>query len=430
MFIYLFNPENDLSLANFSANYMPPASAVRMAREMALLPIWYAGSENRFTGNAGDDVESLQGIVEEERDVPGNLTGVTINQREIGEGITVIAEGEENLAFFDRMKELFDLKVSLVPMSSLASYPDAVIVPWGWNPSLVRTLQVSGASECHLPSIQELKRLRGYTHRKHAVETLANLKSLDERLTGESRYVTSIEELLTYLESVSGDKVLKMPLSGSGKGLIWILGGITDKQVDWCRRVIRGQGGVVVEPIWDRVRDFAMEFWLDDGLARFAGYSLFRTAASGAYMGNELLADARIEEVLASYLPVSLLHRIRERLLQLLPTRFPRYRGYTGVDMMVCASPEGYMLHPCVEINMRMNMGVVSHSFHERYVQPGAEGMFMVDYFKRPDSALSFQRKMEREYPLTVKDNKVASGYLPLTPVTAETRYTAYIVVR
>ncbi len=395
MFIYLFNPENDLALANFSANYMPPVSAVRMAREMALLPIWYAGSEK------------------------------SSNE----EGITVIADVEGNLTFLERMKELFDLKVSLVPMSSLASYPDAVIVPWGWNPSLVRELQLFGVSECCLPSIQELEQLRGYAHRKHAVETLVDLRSLDERFTGEPRYVTSVEELLTYLELVPGDKVLKMPLSGSGKGLIWILGGITDKQVDWCRRVIRGQGGVVVEPIWDRVRDFAMEFWLDNGTAKFAGYSLFRTAASGAYMGNELLTDARIEELLGSYLPISLFHQLRESLLQLLPNRFPRYRGYVGVDMMVCATSEEYKAHPCVEINMRMNMGVVSHTFYERYVQPDVEGMFTVDYFKRSGDALSFRREMEREHPLTVKDNKIASGYLPLTPVTEDTRYAAYVVI-
>jgi hypothetical protein len=172
-----------------------------------------------------------------------------------------------------------------------------------------------------------------------------------------------------------------------------------------------------------------MEFWLDNGTARFAGYSLFRTAASGAYMGNELLTDARIEEVLALYLPVSLLHRIRESLLQLLPTRFLRYRGYVGVDMMVCASPGGYKVHPCVEINMRMNMGVASRAFHERHVQPGAEGMFKVDYFKRQGDALSFHHEMERDHPLTVKANKIASGYLSLTPVTADTRYVAYAVI-
>ncbi|MDI9521754.1 MAG: hypothetical protein QM237_00605 [Bacteroidota bacterium] len=429
MSIYLFNPENDLALANFSANYMPPASAVRMAREMALIPIWYAGSENRFTGTIRDAIGDPQGLDGKSLDMDGGSPGVTVNSRENEEGVMVLAEGKENVAFLERMKELFDLKVSLIPMSSLASYPDAVIVPWGWNPSLVRTLQASGVSECQLPSMEELEQLWGYTHRRHAVETLAALRSLDERLTGEPRYVTSVEELLAYLELVPGDKVLKMPLSGSGKGLIWILGGITDKQVDWCRRVIRGQGGVVVEPIWDRIRDFAMEFWLDNGTAKFAGYSLFQTAASGAYMGNELLTDARIEELLGSYLPISLFHQLRESLLQLLSNRFPRYRGYVGVDMMVCATSEEYKAHPCVEINMRMNMGVVSHTFYERHVQPDAEGMFTVDYFKRPGVALSFHRKMEREHPLTVKDNKIVSGYLPLTPVTEETRYMAYAVI-
>ncbi len=429
MFIYIFNPENDLALANFSANYTPPASAVRMAKEMALLPIWYAGSENRFTGSILDAIGHPHGIDGKSLDMDGGSSGVTVNSRENEEGVMVLAEGKENVAFLERMKELFDLRVSLVPMSSLASYPDAVIVPWGWNPSLVRTLQASGVSECQLPSIEELEQLRGYTHRKHAVETLVDLRSLYEWFAGEPRYVTSVEELLAYLESVPGDKVLKMPLSGSGKGLMWILGEITDKQVDWCRRVIQGQGGVVVEPIWDRVRDFAMEFWLDNDTARFAGYSLFRTASSGAYMGNELLSDVRIEEALELCVPISLLHRIRESLLQLLPTRFPHYSGYVGVDMMVCATPEGYKVHPCVEINMRMNMGIASHIFNERHVQSGAEGMFMVDYFKRPGAALLFHRKMEREHPLMVRDNKIVSGYLSLTPVTADTRYMAYAVI-
>jgi len=89
-----------------------------------------------------------------------------------------------------------------------------------------------------------------------------------------------------------------MPLSGSGKGLMWILGDMTDKQTDWCRRVIRQQGGVVAEPVLRKVLDFAMEFYLDGGACRFAGYSLFHAADSGAYGGNELLSDSRIEEKL------------------------------------------------------------------------------------------------------------------------------------
>ena len=36
--LYLFNPDNDLSLASGEVNYMPPATARRMAEELALLP--------------------------------------------------------------------------------------------------------------------------------------------------------------------------------------------------------------------------------------------------------------------------------------------------------------------------------------------------------------------------------------------------------
>ena len=40
--LYLFNPDQDLALASGEINYMPPASARRMAEELALLPVWFA----------------------------------------------------------------------------------------------------------------------------------------------------------------------------------------------------------------------------------------------------------------------------------------------------------------------------------------------------------------------------------------------------
>ena len=40
--LYLFNPDQDLALASGEVNYMPPASACRMAEELALLPVWFA----------------------------------------------------------------------------------------------------------------------------------------------------------------------------------------------------------------------------------------------------------------------------------------------------------------------------------------------------------------------------------------------------
>ena len=42
--LYIFNPDHDLALASGDVNYMPPATARRMAEELALLPAWYASA--------------------------------------------------------------------------------------------------------------------------------------------------------------------------------------------------------------------------------------------------------------------------------------------------------------------------------------------------------------------------------------------------
>jgi len=263
--MYLFNPENDLALANFTPNYTPPASAIRMAEELAVLPIWYGGE-----------------------DIPGKNNCDT----------KVVAGGELNRSFLEAVKKILPVEASLVSFSDIASYPHLKIVPWGWNPALRRKLISEGVSQGLLPSPEELVCLRRYSNRQYAVEILQELRVEEEGFCGESHFFTDTEELYAWLEALPGTKVLKMPLSGSGKGLIWILGGITDKQRDWCRRVVREQGGVVAEPVLTKVQDFAMEFYLHEGTVRFVGYSMFSAAASGAYMGNELLSDTRIEEKL------------------------------------------------------------------------------------------------------------------------------------
>ena len=220
-----------------------------------------------------------------------------------------------------------------------------------------------------------------------------------------------------------------MPISGSGKGLMWILGGITDKQIDWCNSVINRQGGIVAEPILDKVEDFAMEFYLNKGSATYAGYSLFNTASSGAYIGNDLISDDKIEDKLTNYIPLEILLQLRKSLSKKLTTLFPNYRGYVGVDMMICKTNLGFQVQPCVEINMRMNMGMVSRLFHNQYMTPERRGRFVVDYYKKSGNALKFHHKQQQELPLKVNDGKIISGYLSLTPVAVDTHYTVYVVV-
>ena len=183
----------------------------------------------------------------------------------------------------------------------------------------------------------------------------------------------------------------------------------------------------------DKVLDFALEFEMKSGNIEFLGYSLFDTATSGAYSGNYLISDLAIEERLSQYISLKLLHLLRELVKQKLSKRFYDYNGYVGVDMMICkdVSDENitYKIQPCIEINLRMNMGIVSHIFYNRYIDQFSEGYYSVEYFKKEGSALAFHEKMQREKPLKIDNGKITSGYLAMTPVTLDTHYSAFVIV-
>ncbi len=384
--MHLFNPENDLALANFSVNYTPPASAVKIAADLALLPVWYAPDEAK-----------------------------------------VIASTVQNEPFLSRWKESFPLRVSLVPLSSISLFPKEKIIPWGWNPALRKRLLDAGAMEESLPSMEELKQLRSDSGRQNAIHILNELKAENNGFCGESYFFSAVDDLLHFLHSRHGDHVLKMPNSGSGKGLSWVKGKITDKQTDWCRRVIHEQGGLVAEPVLIKIEDFAMEFNLADNKAEFIGYSLFQSTSSGAYRGNFLMPQTDMEERLSEYTGPELLRQLRKSLAEKLSRQFPTYSGYLGVDMMVCKTDTGYRVQPCVEINLRMNMGIVAHIFYNRFVKTGSTGKFTVDFFKKTGEALTFQQRMSTDFPLIIENGRIVSGFLSLTPVSEQTQYLAYV---
>ena len=98
--------------------------------------------------------------------------------------------------------------------------------------------------------------------------------------------------------------------------------------------------------------------------------------------------------------------------------------------MMVCRDADGgYKLHPLVEVNLRMNMGVVSRLFYNRFVDSASKGTYCVEYYRTDGEALSFHRDMAERHPLQVIGGKIQKGYLSLTPVSEETRYQIYVAV-
>lgn len=390
--LYIFNPEHDLALASGEANYMAPASARRMASELALLPMWYAE-----------------------------------------EGSAVLAPSAYNLDYVKKIQELLGLSVDLITEPELAIEQDLDIRPWGWDVALRKRLSVLGVDEVLLPSMGQLNDLREYSHRSKAVALLPELQ-LNEYFCGESYYLKTPEEWKRFVEGRK-ECLLKAPLSGSGKGLNWCKGIFTPFISGWCTRVAASQGGVIAEPIYNKVEDFAMEFYSDGaGELTFVGYSLFHTGKSGMYEGNCLLSNEAIRKQLAQYIPsealMDLENCLKYRLSALVGTV---YKGYLGVDMMICRFPENekpvFRIHPCVEINLRMNMGVIARFLHDRYVRPGSTGRFVIDYHPSEGEALQEHERMSATYPLEIREGRVYSGYLPLVPVHKRSCYRAWIWV-
>ncbi|WP_289771780.1 hypothetical protein [Bacteroides acidifaciens] len=390
--LYIFNPEHDLALASGETNYMAPASARRMASELALLPMWYAE-----------------------------------------EGSAVLAPSAYNLDYVKKIQELLGLSVDLITEPELAIEQDLDIRPWGWDVALRKRLSVLGVDEVLLPSMGQLNDLREYSHRSKAVALLPELQ-LNEYFCGESYYLKTPEEWKRFVEGRK-ECLLKAPLSGSGKGLNWCKGIFTPFISGWCTRVAASQGGVIAEPIYNKVEDFAMEFYSDGaGELTFVGYSLFHTGKSGMYEGNRLLSNEAIRKQLAQYIPLEALmdleNCLKYRLSALVGTV---YKGYLGVDMMICRFPENekpvFRIHPCVEINLRMNMGVIARFLHDRYVRPGSTGRFVIDYHPSEGEALQEHERMSATYPLESREGRVYSGYLPLVPVHRRSCYRAWIWV-
>lgn len=373
--LYLFNPENDMALASGSPYYMAPASAKKMASDLAMLPAWYAD-----------------------------------------EGSEVLLADMRQMEW---MRKECALSLPVEGRTEMSGAYDS-LVPWGWSPALLHRLGVKA------PEWLDMEVVRRLSGRKTAVDLLPELRM--ENTLGESFWLTSVDEIGEFV-SIYNKVLLKAPWSGSGKGIQPLSGLPDDNLRGWARRIIASQGGVVCEPYYNKVEDFAMEFLSSaDGGVKFAGYSLFEADVRGIYKENWLASDEAIERRLSEYVSREALLEIRRRIevgLSLLVGGV--YQGFLGVDMMICRDGEGYAVHPCVEVNLRMNMGVVARLFFDRYMCPDVRGRYVIEYYPRRGDALFFHEEMKRKHPLCLQDGKMAEGYLSLTPVFEDTAYQIYV---
>ena len=363
--LYLFNPENDMALASASPYYMVPSNIKKMSADLSALPAWYAP---------------------------------------VGSNVLL---GDERQKEWMEKKCRFSLQMEWCV--GLSPYYIKVC-PWGWNPVLIRYLKDAGVPGEAMLTDERMETVRRLSSRQTAVDLLPRLRI--EQTLGESFAFAFFEKLLAFVAK-DEELLLKSPWSGSGKGIQKIKGGLEAPVYGWAKRVISTQGSIVVEPFYQKVVDFAMEFYSGGKDVSFVGYSLFEADCRGIYKENVLASDQVIETRLASYVPLEALSEIRKRCLDELGSLLAdAYVGYLGVDMMICVEDGTYKVHPCVEVNLRMNMGVVSRLLYDNHVCEGAEGRYVIEYFPKNGEALRFHETMQEEYPLEMQDGRIKRGYL------------------
>lgn len=403
MQLYLFNPDHDEAIAYNKPNYIADKASQALSADLATLMAWLA--------NDGDYVA-----------VPDVAAAVQWAQQ------PAVAACLPRVQWVSSNPR--DNSMATLPLTSHSLRPQ----PWGWNKQIHHRLQRMGCTS--LPTERALQHLRQIAHRHTAAKLLAHLRQQLPELVGEAHLCTTEHEVESAV-SVPHTTLLKLPWSGSGRGLRRGFGGLFRPLDGWVRHALAKQGGVMVEPFYDKVSDFAMEFYIDGERhkAHYIGISCFATTGVGGYAGNRLAADEVLLATVERGLPSGLLSAVRDTICTYLPTLLGSYTGPLGIDMMTIRLPHTanqLHLHPCVEINVRHTMGHIACALAPR-LAPLSKGHFAIAYARTPEALQQKLRatlgpRMTALHTAQTYAGRIVAGYLPLSPLKDTSLFHAYIM--
>ena len=335
MKLHLFNPEHDIALAMNLVPFTPPHAARELRADLGFIPALWASDGDVVLV---DDVEGAMESVRHLRPYVADVLFLTWR----------------------------DLRAFVTGYSNLS------VDVWGWDKAAVHQLKRAGVEDAFLPNESRLNELRTISSRQWAsVHLLPALSALSDDFVGEAWYVESLSELEERVGRLS-KSVLKAPWSCSGRGVRYV-----SKPEDWNRNrtwaqnIIDRQGGIMIEPFYDKIIDFGLEFDVDvDGNFCYQGLSLFKTV-NGAYIGSVIATEEEKQKTLSRYVSWAEVEKLISMIVSLLRKNVQEiYQGPLGLDMMVVSVDGRLCVHPCVEMNLRRTMGHVALSLNAQAVEP------------------------------------------------------------
>lgn len=366
--LWVFNPDNDIALGNNLRRFTPPRNAMLLRKYGAMLPLWIAG-----------------------------------------DGDIIYAEGGD-LRWLQRMSDMLEKNVTLLSSDNIGRIKK--VSPWGWSNAIAGDLIRLGISPQLIPDQTHIERIRQLSHRRSSVIINRQLEEAGFNVPMPVE-ISDIETLEKHLRQ-TGPAVIKSPWSSSGRGVVYTEKMPQTRLLSLAAGMIKHQGSVLVEPLLDKIMDFAMLFDIRDGIARYVGLSVFDTLATGNYTGNIVASEQNLTNLLCRYVDISILQRLQKSLETILSELVgDAYTGICGIDMMIHTGNDGTpLIAPCIELNLRHTMGYIAHCLERDIISPEITGRMTVTYTGASQTPPSTGAMP----PHFNADNRLIAGTLQLVP--------------
>ncbi len=336
--LYIFNPTNELAVADGGKGYIPSKHLAEFESNLDTLSFLFATSNDYVLVDNIPDKSWLESF---------SLRGVSLPEFLKKEDLILLIKSQEIV-----IKD---------------------ITPWGWSPRMIRRVEeiirLSPNIDLNSPNRKWTPKHKSIYGRETALKALKLVTQSypnREKLIPDNLFpvkACTIVEVNSFLK-INQNIVVKSPHSSSGKGVLMLQKPVLNQQnIDWILGAIKHSGYVMVEPFYNILNHFSIQFYIDKTQCRIVAFGAFSCNTKGGYECNYIggiEVSPKVKQFVYD-INIRLIAGILSDALKKLEIG-NYYNGYLGVDMFLFEHQNGGLfLHPCVEINLRQNMGLVAH---------------------------------------------------------------------
>lgn len=375
--VYYFNPTAEMAIANGLHSYQAPGLLQTFEIEMASLMLYFAKA---------DDI-------------------VVTPHKPHAAFLTSIQNIKPELSHFLTLRELEECNLQL-----------GQLIPWAWSPVVYKTFE----HVFHRFSFnaENLLWKHWQPEHKHFFDRQTAwdvLQAIYPKLPEKYKPDTSVfPEIATSALQIQeqlrqrGSIVLKTPFSSSGRGLQMLRKNVLNaSNVAWIESALEKQKRIMVEYMHHKIADFSIHFYLEPNKRpSYLGLVYFKTNSNGQFSGCYI--NQHPETEIQSHINKGVNQELLDAISKELELKYNGFSGYLGIDAMLISQNGSHKIHPCVEINPRFTMGLLTLELRKLISNPRA--FWEVIFSKKGNIKAQ------------INDESVA-----LTPVTESTRFAAIL---